>query len=110
MKMKLLAAIAAALFAGAVNAGTTATAISGATVGSGSATFNVQNGIAVQGSTARASNASQASAIRLGPVVITNAQTAGSTGSASAGFAWGAFGVTGAVAGQTGTAFGGASF
>lgn len=110
MKMKLLVAAIAALLAGAANAGTTATATSSAGVGSFAATFNVQNGIAVQGSGAQASNASQASAIRLGPVVITNATTGGSTSSASAGFAWGAFGVTGAVAGQGGTAFGGASF
>jgi hypothetical protein len=109
MKRTILAALLALMF-GATQAATTAIATSSAVVGSGAATFNVQSGIAVQGSTASASNASQASAIRLGPVVITNAVSNGSTGTASAGFAWGAFGITGAVAGQGGTAFGGSSF
>jgi len=109
MRQIILAAILAAAF-GVAHAGTSASANSGATVGSLSVTGNIGNGVAVEGSRASAGNTSTATALRIGPVVVTSANSAGGTSSSSAGFAWHAFGVTGAVAGQTGNAAAHASF
>ena len=109
MKLKLIAAIAAALFAGGVQAATGAISTSQGSVGSMSVTGNVQNGIAVQGTRVGASNTSTATAIKLGPITFTSGSTNGATGSASAGFAFGAFGATGGYATQTGS-FGAISF
>lgn len=103
-KVKFVAAIVAALFVGAAQAGTSVLATSGASVGSLSVTGNFGNGIAVQGTKVGASNSSTATAIKIGPTVITNAATGGGTASASAGFAFGAFGATGGFALQGGTA------
>lgn len=113
MKRTILAAILAAAFVGNVQAGTTATATSGAAVGSATVTANVQNGFSIQGTKTGAYNASQASAtkIPLGPfgsIVNTSAATGGGTSGSSYGVSYGAFGATGGFATQGGTAFGAA--